>query len=664
MSDPTQLPSQPRRVVIENVTPEVDRGRYAVKRIAGDVLRVEADVFADGHGLIACHLYYKRDEAAEWLSVAMEEQIDLRWRGEFELDEPGTYVYRLEAWLDHFASWRRDLEKRIAAGQDVALELRGGALMLREAAAAAPEDAAKNLRQRADVLEGGDWAINVRTALALDAELTSLMQRYAPREPLTAYDCGQRVVAERERARFGAWYELFPRSTSPIRGKHGSFETTIDWLPYVSQMGFDVLYLPPVHPIGHTNRKGPNNTPQSGPNDLGSPWAIGDETGGHKALHPDLGTLDDFRRLIQAARGQDMEVAMDFALQCSPDHPYVTEHPQWFKHRPDGTIRYAENPPKRYEDIYPIDFDTDDWQTLWQELLGVVCFWAGEGVRIFRVDNPHTKPFAFWEWLIANVKQTYPDTIFLAEAFTKPQTMYQLAKLGFTQSYTYFTWRNQKWDLTQYFEELTQGEPKEFFRPNLWPNTPDILHEYLQTGGRPAFVARLILAATLSAAYGIYGPPFELCVADPREPGSEEYLHSEKYELRHWDVTAEQSLKDVIARVNRARREHPALQRNDTLRFLELPNDNLIAYMKTSADDEDIVIIVVNLDPRNTQSGHVRVPLSQLGLPYDTPYVVHDLLDDAHYTWTNEWNYVELNPRVMPAHILHLRRSPLRDGIV
>jgi starch synthase (maltosyl-transferring) len=651
-----------QRVVIEHVQPEVDGGRYAVKRVVGDHVRVEADIFAEGHEELDCRLFYRRLDETDWQMIVMRPLVNDRWQGEFPVREQTSYTYKIEAWPDDFQTWRRDLRKRLDAGQDVTVELQVGAAMLREAVKRAPRGDAARLKQRADTLEGDkDWATEVRTEIALDEALADLMAKYGGCEPKTVYDRNQQIVVERERARFSAWYELFPRSTAPLAGQHGTFRTTIAWLPYIAQMGFDILYLPPIHPIGATNRKGKNNSPLREPDDVGSPWAIGSEAGGHKAVNPDLGTLADFRDLIEAARARDMEVAIDIAFQCSPDHPWVKEHPQWFRHRPDGSIRFAENPPKKYEDIYPIDFETEDWRALWQELESVVCFWAEQGVRAFRVDNPHTKPFAFWEWLIGRVKEDYPDTIFLAEAFTRPRTMYHLAKIGFTLSYTYFTWRNHKWDLSMYFDELFQTDVKEYFRPSLWANTPDILHDYLQTGGRPAFVTRLILAATLSASYGIYGPAFELGVGEAREPGSEEYLDSEKYQLRHWDVNEEHSLKELIARVNRVRRENPALQRNDTFRFLELHNEQLIAYMKTSWDGENIVVVVVNLDPHQTQSGWVRVPLYDLAMSDGVPYEVHDLLDDAHYTWQGEWNYVELNPYVLPAHVLRLKRPLHRE---
>jgi starch synthase (maltosyl-transferring) len=618
-------------------------------------VRVEADIFSDGHGELACRLFYCREDDAEWQETPMALLVNDRWRGEFYVDAPGCYTYRIEAWGDPFRTWQRDLRKRIAAGQHIVGELDEGARLIEDAARRAPPDDATRLQQRAAAM-GKDWALELRTEIALDETLAELMERYAEPDTKARYDCGQRIIVERELARFSAWYELFPRSTSPVPGKHGTFRTTIAWLPYVEQMGFDILYLPPIHPIGETNRKGKNNSTLAEPDDPGSPWAIGSKDGGHKGVNPALGTLEDFRALVEAARGRDMEVALDIAFQCSPDHPYVREHPQWFRHRADGTIRYAENPPKQYEDIYPIDFETEDWQALWQELESVIRFWIDQGVHVFRVDNPHTKPFSFWEWLIASVRADFPDVIFLSEAFTRPKTMYYLAKVGFNQSYTYFAWRNQQWDLKQYLTELTQTEVADFFRPSLWPNTPDILNEYLQNGGRAAFVIRLILAATLSASYGIYGPAFELCEAQPREPGSEEYLHSEKYELRHWDVTAEQSLRELIGRVNRIRHENEALQRNDTLQFLQVNNEQLIAYMKTSLEGDNIIILVVNLDPHATQSGWLRLPLHDLGISDAEPHQVHDLLDDAYYTWQGEWNYVELNPHVLPAHILQLRR--------
>jgi starch synthase (maltosyl-transferring) len=449
---------------------------------------------------------------------------------------------------------------------------------------------------------------------------------------------------------------MFPRSCISQAGTHATFKDCEARLPYITAMGFNVLYFPPIHPIGRTHRKGRNNAACAGPDDPGSPWGIGSEEGGHKAVHPELGTLEDFRRLVVKAREVGIEIALDVAFQCSPDHPYVKEHPEWFRLRPDGTVQYAENPPKKYEDIYPFDFETPRWQELWEELKSVVLFWSEQGIRIFRVDNPHTKPFSFWEWLIAEVKKVYPDVIFLSEAFTRPKIMYSLAKLGFSQSYTYFAWRNTKWEVTQYFTELTQTEVLEYFRPHLWPNTPDILTEYLQSGGRPAFMARLVLAATLGASYGIYGPAFELCENRPRSPGSEEYLDSEKYEIKNWDIERPDGLKAFIALVNRIRRENPALQRDWSLRFHHVDNDQLICYSKQTEDLTNIILVVVNLNPYYTHSGWVDLDLDSLKLEQERPYQVHDLLTGARYLWHGPRNYVELNPSVVPAHIFRFQR--------
>jgi len=472
------------------------------------------------------------------------------------------------------------------------------------------------------------------------------------------------LVVDREKARFSAWYEIFPRSCAPqpgrpldaAQGRHGTFRDLEGWLPYIAGMGFDVLYLPPIHPIARTQRKGRNNAPAAGPEDPGSPWAIGAAEGGHTAVHPQLGTLEDFRRLLAKAREAGLEVALDLALQCSPDHPYVREHPEWFRKRPDGGIRHAENPPKKYEDIFPLDFSTRRRQPLWEEMRRIFLFWAGQGVRIFRVDNPHTKPFAFWEWLIGELKREHPDLILLSEAFTRPKIMHHLAKLGFTASYTYFTWRNTRQELTDYFAELTQPPAKEFFRPSLWPNTPDILHAYLQEGGPGAFRARYVLAATLAASCGIYGPAFELCECSPREPGSEEYLNSEKYELKRWEVERKDSARDLITRVNRIRRENPALQGNDGLRFHPAGNDQLLCYSKVSRDGGNALLMVVNLDPRGKQAGTVEFAPEQIGLDPGRPYTVEDLLSNTSYTWQGPRNYVELDPARAPAHIFRLRR--------
>ena len=457
-------------------------------------------------------------------------------------------------------------------------------------------------------------------------------------------------------ARFSAWYEFFPRSTGASSTEHGTFATAEARLRYVADMGFDVVYLPPIHPIGRTKRKGPNNTLTAAPTDPGSPWAIGAAEGGHTAVHPDLGTLEDFRKFRETAEQMGLTIALDIAFQASPDHPYVREHPEWFKHRPDGTVQYAENPPKKYEDIYPFDFESHAWQELWQELRAVVTAWIERGVRVFRVDNPHTKPFAFWEWLIHEIRAEHPDVIFLAEAFARPRVMHQLAKLGFNQSYTYFTWRNTKHELTQYMTELVRGECSEYFRPSLWPNTPDILHEYLQLGGRPAFMCRAVLAATMSSIYGVYGPAFELLEHVPREPRMGEYLDSEKYQVRHWQLDHPASLRDFLARLNRIRRENPALQDNGSLRFHTVDNEHLIFYTKQTADLSNVILVVVNLDPHHPQSGFVELPLEQWRMDASRSFQMHDLLSDARYLWHGRRNYVTLDPQRAPAHVFRLRR--------
>ncbi len=637
--------------------PEIDCGRFPIKRTAGEKVLVEADVFADGHDALACVLLYRRESDRKWAEAPMEPLINDRWRGEFVVSDLGGYRYTLEAWVDHFQSWRKDLEKRIRAGQEVSAELLVGASLVEEAAARASGSDARILGEYATFLrQNPSHDLSARVQRALQARLSDLMNRYADRRFATSYGRELAVVVDRKRARFSSWYEMFPRSCASQPGQHATFQECEERLPYVAAMGFDVLYLPPIHPIGRTHRKGRNNSPAAAPGDPGSPWAIGAEEGGHKAVHPQLGSLGDFRHFVAKAREQGLEVALDIAFQTSPDHPYAREHPEWFRHRPDGSIQYAENPPKKYEDIYPFDFETDRWKELWEELKSVVLFWIEQGVQIFRVDNPHTKPFPFWEWLIAEVKRDYPQVIFLSEAFTRPKVMYRLAKLGFTQSYSYFAWRITKEELVRYFTELTQTDAREYFRPSLWPNTPDILTEYLQYGGRPAFAARLVLAATLGASYGIYGPAFELLENRAREQGSEEYWNSEKYEIRVWDIDRPDSLRDFIGRVNRIRRENPALHSDWSLRFHPVNNDQLLCYSKSTEDLSNVILVVVNLDPYHIQQGWVEIPLQTFGLDPNQPYQVHDLLSDARYIWHGSRNYLEVNPRVSPAHIFRVRR--------
>ena len=643
-----------KRVVIERLLPEIDSGRFPIKRVVGEKVLVEADVFADGHDLVACHILHWQDEK-DVLASPMRPLGNDRWCGEFSVTKVGRHYYTVEGWVDHFQTWRRALEKKLAAGQDVSVELVIGVELIEAAATRATNEDASLLR---------NWAHRLRekkdqesgTAIALDAELLKLVQRYPERDFASRYDKQLTIVVDREKARFSAWYEVFPRSCSPNPGRHGTLRDCEVWLPYIASMGFDVVYLPPIHPIGKSFRKGKNNSGHAHSSDVGSPWAIGSAEGGHKSVHPDLGTLEDFQSFVFKAEKHGLEVALDIALHGTPDHPYLREHREWFRARPDGTIQYAENPPKKYQDIYPLDFETAQWQELWEELESIFHFWIDKGVRIFRVDNPHTKPFSFWEWVIGEIKEQYPEVLFLAEAFTRPRVMYRLAKLGFSQSYTYFAWRNTKQEITDYFHELTKTEVSEYFRPNVWPNTPDILPEFLQVGGTAAFMVRFILAATLGASYGIYGPAFELCENAPLQPGNEEYLNSEKYELRHRNLRSPESLKDLIATVNRIRRENPALQDNRNLRFHDTDNPALICYSKATDDGTNAVVVVVNLDCFHVQSGWVNLDLGAIGLDQNRAFQVHDLLGGGQFLWQGPRNYVELIPQSLPAHILRVRR--------
>jgi starch synthase (maltosyl-transferring) len=644
-----------QRIIIEAVDPEVDSGRFPAKGVAGDTIFVEADIYADGHDSLSVRLLYRHESEKEWTETPMHHLVNDRWAGDFPTTVEGNYLFTITAWVDRFLTWRQDLKKRAVADQeDIDIHFEMGAEIITEASRRADGPDWRKLTEYAGELKSEKINQGKKVGLALGRELSLFMEKYADRQYAVTYPRELTVLAEREKAVFSAWYEMFPLSTSPVPGQHGTFKDCEARLPYIAEMGFNVLYLPPIHPVGRTDRKGKNNAITCKPGDPGTPWAIGSEEGGHKTINPQLGTLEDFRHLIKEAGKYGIEIALDMAFQCSPDHPYVKEHPEWFLHRPDGTIQYAENPPKKYQDIYPLNFETEHWWDLWEELKSIVLYWAEQRVRIFRVDNPHTKPFQFWEWLITGVKKEYPETIFLSEAFTRPKVMYRLAKLGFTQSYTYFTWRNHKSEITDYLQELTQTPVKNFLRPNFWPNTPDILHEYLQTGGRPAFIVRLVLASMLSASYGIYGPAFELMEKMPRESGSEEYYNSEKYEIKHWDINRQDSLKDVISRVNDIRRENLALHRNRNLWFNTTDSEYLLCFSKHTDDLSNIILTVVNLDPHNTRSGMVNVPMQAWGFDTESPYRVYDLLNDKTYQWQGEWNYVELNPDISPAHIFHL----------
>lgn len=579
----------------------------------------------------------------------MTPAVNDRWRAVFTVESDGEHEFTVEAWMDHFGSWRRDLRRRADAGQDLAIEFLIGADILEGIAG-----------KRKECLELLAYAANLRSSsmdrleVALDERLAKLAKQFDPRRYSTSLPQPIRVWVDRERARFSSWYELFPRSAGSDGKRHGTLRDVITRLDDIARMGFDVLYLPPIHPIGREFRKGKNNTLNAGPDDVGSPWAIGAKEGGHDAIHPSLGTFDDFDALVKAAKQRGIELALDLALQCAPDHPWVKQHPEWFKRRPDGTIQYAENPPKKYQDIYPFDFESARWEQMWAGILEVVMGWVERGVRIFRVDNPHTKPFALWQWLIAEVQKRDSGVLFLAEAFTRPKVMHRLAKIGFTQSYTYFAWRNGPWDIREYFTELTATNAIEYFRPNAWPNTPDILTEYLQEGGRGAFVTRAALAATLCASWGVYGPAYELMEHTAVKAGSEEYLDSEKYQLRAWNTGRPDSLAPLLARLNRARKENPALQQDRTLRFHSCDNQAIVCYSKTAGNNA--IVVVANTDPHNVQWGRVHLDLAALGLTDDRPYQMKDLLTDTYYRWQGPTNVVGLDPSVSPVHVFQIRR--------
>ena len=580
------------------------------------------------------------------------------WQGEFTVTELGIYEYTIEALVDHLATWWEDIQKKATGGDNLTVDLKCGLSLLAKIINEVEETGKKAAIQKlVTLIQKGEKKEQEETLKLLEKELGSeFLKRYHLPDHVTRYDKTLRIAVDRKRAGFSAWYELFPRSCSAKPGVHGTFQDCLNWIPEIASMGFNVLYFPPIHPIGKTHRKGKNNAIVANADDPGSPWAIGSEIGGHTAIHPELGSLTDFREVVKKAEEYGMEIALDIAFQCSPDHPYIKEHPEWFRWRVDGTIQYAENPPKKYEDIVPFNFETEHWKELWEELKNIVLFWIKEGVKIFRVDNPHTKPFLFWEWLISLIKEDYPEVIFLSEAFTRPKVMYRLAKLGFTQSYTYFTWRNTKQEYTDYLNELAHTQLKEYFRPNFWPNTPDILSEYLQTGGAPAFIIRFLLAATLSSNYGIYGPPYERFISTPL-PGKEEYCDSEKYELKHWlPDEVKESTRELFTTVNRIREENSEFQRTDNIRFLTVENNQLLYFAKFNDEENDAILVVINLDPNYTQSGWIKVPLYELGISEEQTFLAHDLLGGGQYIWQGEYNYVELNPHILPAHIIKIKR--------
>nr|VFK42499.1 MAG: starch synthase (maltosyl-transferring) [Candidatus Kentron sp. TC] len=647
-------------VIIENITPRVDGGRYPIKRELGDVVNVSAGIYKDGHDKLAAVLRYRK-EGGKWTTAPMTQGENFEWTASFVPDEIGRYQYTIEAWPNAFRTWLDEVTKKHVAGVDISSELLEGGRLIAEARERVPkadrERFAKFVeRIEASLVIGGDVAVKV----VAEPQCAEIMDEFPDKRFATEYSPYLELTVDRVRARFANWYEMFPRSQGRIPGQSGTFDDCIARLPEIEGMGFNVVYFPPIHPIGKTNRKGPNNTLHAGPADPGCPYAIGNELGGHKAVDPDLGTLADFERFVRACHTMGMEVALDFAINCSPDHPYVREHSEWFYKRPDGSIKYSENPPKKYEDIYSLDFHCEDRKGLWNEMKSIIEFWIDHGVDIFRVDNPHTKPVAFWAWMIPEIQKKHPQAIFLSEAFTHPKMMRMLAKVGFTQSYTYFTWRNYKEEIIEYLTELTQGPMKEYYRGNFFANTPDILPTFLQEGGRSAFKIRLVLATTLSSVYGIYSG-FELCENTP-VPGREEYLNSEKYDYKVWDWDRPGNIKDYIAKLNWIRGAHPSLQEYDNLEFYPADSEYILAYGKTMEDEanlnerKDIIVVTVNIDPRHTHEAHVSLPIDKFGIRPEEAYEVHDLLTDARYQWRGETNWVRLDPHVEPAHVFHIRR--------
>ncbi len=644
-----------QRVVIENMRPALEGG-YPIKRVPGETVTVQADAYADGHDVVRCALRVKRPGARKWEELEMHSPQEDVWEASFQVDKTGDYLYSVCGWVDLLASWHHGLERKVAAGQDVRVELQDGAEAFRQAAEHQRGKLKKRLLALAELLEDPERVAEaVHVALG---EGTKALMAECPHAVDRTESARLPLRGERRKAGFSSWYEFFPRSASGSTERHGTFDDARKKvLPLIARMGFDVIYLPPIHPLGVQFRKGPNNSTASKPGDPGSPWAIGSPEGGHTAIHPELGTLKDFKAFVQAAGKMDIEVSIDLAFQCSPDHPWVSEHPEWFKWRADGTVQYAENPPKKYQDVLPLHFESEDWQGLWQALLEVTLYWIEQGVTIFRVDNPHTKPFVFWEWMLGEVHKRHPEVLFLSEAFTRPRIMARLAKIGFHHSYTYFTWKNTKQDFEDYLNELVHGELREYMRPNFWPNTPDILAWHLQYAQAPMFYIRHFLAATLSSNYGIYAPAFDLMVSDP-VTGKEEYYYSEKYELKDWDFEAMTPFRERIAHINRLRKDQPALQDTFNISFNETDSDLLLSYTKIDANGKDIVLCVVNLNPEHTVSGWVRLPywrlLPLLGIGEGHPLVMQDLITNHEYTWSSEWNYVELNPHELPYHLFRV----------
>ncbi|MFD0861638.1 alpha-1,4-glucan--maltose-1-phosphate maltosyltransferase [Sungkyunkwania multivorans] len=642
-----------KRVVIESITPQLNCGVHFIKRVVGETVNITANVFSDGHDVVACSILFKHENAKKWNEVRMTPIGNDKWGATFVVEKQGYYTYKVKGWVDDALNWQHGIGRKIEDGQYVISELLEGIEYIKAITKKVSKKEKEYLQQLISwFADEHDYEKAIKEARS--DKLHHIFIKY-PKKFLANESKELKIYVDRVKARFSTWYEFFPRSASEVEGKHGTFKDCERLLPRVAKMGFDVLYLPPVHPIGEINRKGKNNATKAESDDVGSPWGIGSKLGGHSDIHPELGTVEDFKSLVNKAKELDIEIAMDYALQAAPDHPWVKEHPEWFKWRPDGTVQYAENPPKKYQDILPIYWESKDWKSLWKECLDTMLFWVEDcGIRIFRVDNPHTKPYFFWGWIIAEVKKKYPDVLFLSEAFTRPAVMHQLAKQGFTQSYTYFTWRNSKQELIDYVEELTKTEQKEFFRPNFWPNTPDINPWALQGGNEAVHLYKYFLAATLSSNTGVYGPVFEHMISEA-VPGKEEYWDSEKYQIRHWDWEKENKLTTIISKINHCRHQRASLQQTNNIQFLNVENDQLLAYYKYDSDKTDETLMVVNLDPYYAQQGWVQLPLAALGIYEGHQLQVEDQITGSSYLWNKEWCYVELHPS-LPFHLFKITK--------
>jgi starch synthase (maltosyl-transferring) len=647
------------RVILENISPEIDGGRFMAKRVVGDKFTVEIDLFGDGHDVVNGHLLYRFGGKGKWTAVQLIHLVNDRWSAAFDLTQNGEYEYKVLGWVDHALNWQHELGRKVGGGQHVDVELLDGIHHIDHLLSVCKANEKKALLGWKVLFADADKYEEALEA-ALSDHLHSLFLAYPHQQWPVEYPT-RKLWVDRHKAEFSAWYEIFPRSAARVPGQHGTFKDVQALLPRIQEFGFDILYFPPIHPIGRSFRKGKNNALTAGPDEPGSCWGVGAEEGGHTDILPDLGTLADFKALIADAEAHGLEIAMDIAFQCAPEHPWVKEHPQWFKWRPDGTVQYAENPPKKYQDILPIFFETEDWKNLWEALWQSVKYWMDHGVRIFRIDNPHTKPYRFWEWLIAQARKQDPGVLFLSEAFTRPKVMHQLAKVGFTQSYCYYTWRLSKYELTEYLTELTQGPGREYFRANFWPNTPDILPWHLQNGNEATYLVRYFMAATMSSNYGLYGPVFEFLVHEA-VPGREEYYDSEKYEIRNWDWEKRNRITYVMTKVNAIRKAHAALQHMHNVQMCSIENEHIIAYLKYDIATDDALLVVVNLDPHYVQSGWVQVPLQKLGLAAGQSFQATDLISETTYNWDKEWNFVELNPHAMPFHLFQLKRLSTYGG--